>query len=67
MGTFYLVFAVIYNATGRLSQPTINVNPLSALAPGFLRGLFNLFSSGETASAPSALPPNLPRRGPNDQ
>jgi hypothetical protein len=51
------MFAVVYNATGKLSEPTIIVNPLSALAPGFLRGVFNMFPSGE--GTPSALPPNF--------
>ena len=27
--------------TGDLEEPTIDVNPLSALAPGFLRTLFS--------------------------
>jgi hypothetical protein len=49
------IFAVVYNATGRLSQPTIVVNPLSALAPGFLRGIFDPGPS----SASGALPPNF--------
>ena len=51
------MFAVVYNATGMLSEPTIIVNPLSALAPGFLRGVFNMFSSGD--ASPAALPPNF--------
>jgi hypothetical protein len=51
------MFAVVYNATGKLSEPTIEVNPLTALAPGFLRGVFNMFPSGE--GTPSALPPNF--------
>jgi hypothetical protein len=51
------MFAVVYNATGKLSQPAIIVNPLSALAPGFLRGVFNMFPSGEGTA--SALPPNF--------
>ncbi len=51
------MFAVVYNATGKLSRPAIIVNPLSALAPGFLRGVFNMFPSGE--GTPSALPPNF--------
>jgi Protein of unknown function/AsmA-like C-terminal region len=62
------VFAVIYTATGKLSQPTISVNPLSALAPGFLRGLFNLFPSGGGGNSnPSALPPNARQPGRNDR
>jgi hypothetical protein len=55
------VFAAVYTATGKLSQPTISVNPLSALAPGFLRGVFGLFSSGD--QGPTALPPNFGQSG----
>jgi hypothetical protein len=51
------LFAVVYNATGKLSQPTLIVNPLSALAPGFLRGVFDMGPSG--SGPPSALPPNF--------
>ena len=49
------IFGVVYNAGGRLSQPTIVVNPLSALAPGFLRGVFEVGPSAN--QTPSALPP----------
>jgi len=55
------VFAAVYTATGKLSEPTISVNPLSALAPGFLRGVFGLFSSGD--QGPAALPPNFGQTG----
>ncbi len=34
------VFAARYSAQGSLDDPTVRVNPLSALTPGFLRGLF---------------------------
>lgn len=51
------MFAVIYHASGPLEQPEISVNPLSALTPGFLRGVFDIFdSSGEPPPAPTALP-----------
>ena len=56
------MFAVVYSATGKLSEPTISVNPLSALTPGFLRGVFGLFSSGDQ-SQPTALPPNYGQTG----
>lgn len=36
------LFAVRYNITGRLSAPTLSVNPLTALAPGFLRKLIDV-------------------------
>jgi len=51
------MFAAIYHATGPLEQPEISVNPLAALAPGFLRGVFDLFdSSGGPPPPPTALP-----------
>ena len=34
------VFAARYSAQGSLDDPAVSVNPLSALTPGFLRGLF---------------------------
>lgn len=33
------VFAIAYRVRGEASQPTVTVNPLSALTPGFLRGI----------------------------
>jgi uncharacterized protein YhdP len=52
------MFAAIYRATGPLDQPEISVNPLSALTPGFLRGVFGLFDSSGDGSEPppTALP-----------
>ena len=51
------MFAAIYHASGPLEKPDISVNPLAALAPGFLRGVFDLFdSSGEPPPPPTALP-----------
>jgi hypothetical protein len=48
------VFAATYRASGPTSDAQISMNPLSTLAPGFLRGLFNIFSG------PSALPSDQP-------
>ena len=50
------VFAVTYEATGPISDLNVSVNPLSALAPGFLRGLFVSDGSTEGEDAPRALP-----------
>jgi hypothetical protein len=36
------VFAARYSVQGKLADPTISVNPLSALTPGFLRNVFGL-------------------------
>jgi len=47
------LFALRYNMTGQLSEPKIAVNPLSVLAPGFLR---DLFSPG--AAQPQGTPPD---------
>ena len=33
------IFAITYAVDGPLSEPTVTVNPLSALAPGFLRSI----------------------------
>ena len=49
------VFAASYRVRGPLSDPEASVNPLSALTPGFLRGLFGIFEGGQ--SGPPATPP----------
>jgi hypothetical protein len=36
------VFAARYSVRGKLADPKIGVNPLSALTPGFLRNVFGL-------------------------
>lgn len=37
------VFAASYRLRGKLTAPTVSVNPLTALTPGFLRGIFHNF------------------------
>jgi hypothetical protein len=37
------LFAASYAVHGTLDDPEVTVNPLAALTPGFLRGLFGLF------------------------
>jgi len=37
------VFAASYTLHGPLNDPEVFVNPLTALTPGFLRGLFGIF------------------------
>jgi len=49
------LFAVNYRINGAPGAPTLTVNPLSAIAPGFLRkivGVGDLVRPGETAPAP---------------
>jgi hypothetical protein len=53
------LFAVTYRASGALDEPTLSVNPLTALAPGFLRNLFE-------AQVPQPSPPAVaPRAQPS--
>lgn len=53
------IFAANFRITGSANDPGISVNPLSALAPGFLRGLF-LFDAGtpNQDNARAAVTPN---------
>jgi hypothetical protein len=53
------LFAATYHASGPFADPAVGVNPLAALTPGFLRGVFGLFDS---TSAPP--PPSSPPRSP---
>jgi hypothetical protein len=41
------LFGVNYSVSGSLDDPRIMVNPLSALTPGFLRGIFGIFDRPE--------------------
>ncbi len=52
------VFAATYVVKGPLEHPEVKVNPLSALAPGFLRNLFNVIGGeGKGTSQGKAAPP----------
>ena len=52
------VFAATYRMTGPTEDPKIKVNPLSALAPGFLRELFGLFEGDGKKPASGESQPN---------
>jgi hypothetical protein len=61
------LFAATYSATGKLSAPDFTYNPLAALAPGFLRELFevgergNALPEGSEPVEPAApLQPQVP-------
>lgn len=43
------IFAATYKIEGPIEDPKVEVNPLSALAPGFLRNLFGLGAAKEPA------------------
>lgn len=55
------LFAATYRAKGPFSDPQVSVNPLAALAPGFLRGLFNIFD-GEGSGGDEDFTPLPPQR-----
>lgn len=54
------LIAVNYMVTGTYSDAKVGVNPLSALTPGFLRGIFSIFdekdSDGDTGEPMSNMP-----------
>ena len=47
------VFAMNFKLSGPLDDPVVSVNPLSVLAPGFLRRLFSADFGNSTEEAPS--------------
>jgi hypothetical protein len=49
------LFAVNFRVTGQATAPTLTVNPLSAIAPGFLRKLFGVGSASDEGPR-AALP-----------
>jgi hypothetical protein len=49
------LFSINYHAYGPIAAPEVTYNPLSAVAPGFLRKLFE--AGGPTQEAPVKLPP----------
>ncbi|MBR0673022.1 YhdP family protein, partial [Neoroseomonas soli] len=46
------LFAATYRIRGPLSDPAVSVNPLAALTPGFLRGIFGLGQEGAAGGPP---------------
>lgn len=42
------VFAARYSITGNSTEPSVMVNPLSILTPGFLRGLFDILDAPDS-------------------
>ncbi|HMA50098.1 MAG TPA: AsmA-like C-terminal region-containing protein, partial [Magnetospirillaceae bacterium] len=50
------LFAIDYQMKGAMGDPDITFNPLSALTPGFLRGLFHIFD--EKPKPPSGNAPH---------
>ena len=55
------LFAATYRAKGPLDNPDVSVNPLAALAPGFLRGIFNIFQGSGNKEGDEDFTPLPPR------
>lgn len=63
------IIALTYSVRGPIEDPSISINPLSALAPGFLRNFFSIFTgarglgsrengaAAEQAQPPAGSPP----------
>jgi hypothetical protein len=62
-GQYEGLFAVNFRISGQASAPTLTVNPLSAVAPGFLRKLFGVGGTGDGQTG--SIPPSV-RDNPND-
>lgn len=58
------VFAITYGVRGDADDPTVIVNPLSALAPGFLRRLFEFGTTLPPEESPANGAPPEARAGP---
>lgn len=54
------VFAWRFTARGPIADPDIAINPVSALTPGFLRGLFGLFDGKPPSPQPIPTAPTAP-------
>lgn len=50
------LFAATYRVQGPLADPSVTVNPMAALTPGFLRGLFGMFDTGRGEGPNGAAP-----------
>jgi hypothetical protein len=51
------LFAATFRLSGPAEDPQVSVNPLAALTPGFLRGLFGIGQAAPQAASPPAVTP----------
>lgn len=57
------LLAFNYSVKGPSSSPSVTVNPLSVLTPGFLRNLFHIFDDGSGTEARRKAPSSAPGPG----
>ncbi|MBN9082975.1 MAG: hypothetical protein BGP04_02125 [Rhizobiales bacterium 62-17] len=55
-GTNEGLFGVNFRVSGPASAPTLNINPLSAIAPGFIRKIFGAIDGAQTPAPPASVP-----------
>ncbi len=60
------LIAFSYSVKGPAGNPDVSVNPLSALTPGFLRGLFGVFDSGNGTKVAPRNAPKPPDQTPDN-
>jgi len=53
------LFGVNYHISGSVTKPVLSINPLSAIAPGFLRKIFGATDGSEFNPAWSPGPPTI--------
>lgn len=58
------IFGVTYGITGEVDELRVAVNPVSMLAPGFLRKIFQM---GPTPQAAAPMPAPMPAQKPEAQ
>ncbi|MEN3973908.1 AsmA-like C-terminal domain-containing protein [Emcibacter sp. SYSU 3D8] len=62
------LIAIRFSVRGTTAEPDVSVNPLSALTPGFLRNMFNVFSTSpherDKVTRPANAPSDPPAKGP---
>lgn len=51
------LFGVTYEVVGTPGKPVVHVNPISAMAPGVFRNIFN-FNTGKQQTPPMPVEPN---------
>ena len=55
------LLAITFSISGAASSPQLSINPLSAVAPGFLRNVFGALVDGPPPSALKSQRPDLSR------
>ena len=60
------LFAATWSMRGPLADPDVGVNPLAAVTPGFLRGIFGIFRTAPLVPAPGQQPPDTPVQTPQN-